>query len=82
MNAVALFNLFTKTFLAIITSVLTNLFTQLEFALGIFFHDKKLITLTQIENTHIEKLEGTKYQQLGKVMRKEKTFSHQTVLFR
>ena len=62
MNAVALFNLFTKTFLAIITSVLTNLFTQLQFALGIFFHDKKLIiTLTQIENTHIEKLEGTKY---------------------
>lgn len=83
MNAVALLNLFTKTFLAIITSALTNLFTQLQFALGIFFHDKKLIiTLTQIENTHIEKLEGTKYQQLGKVMRKEKTFSHQTVLFR
>ena len=83
MNAVALFNLFIKTFSATVTPVLTNLFTQLQFVLGIFFHDKKLIiTVTQIENTHTKKLEGAKYQQFWKVMRKEKTFSHPMVLFR
>ena len=75
MNAVALFNLFIKTFSATVTPVLTNLFTQLQFALGIFFHDKKLIiTVKQIENTHTKKLEGAKYQQ--------QTFSHPMVLFR
>lgn len=52
---------------AVATSVLKNLFTQLQLALGILVHNKKLIKhLNEYGITHLysKKLKGTKYQQL------------------